>query len=407
MIGGGRELPNAIGGFWKMSSPEEVKKIKTIEDLTPDPDNANLGTEYGNVVLEDSLRQYGAGRSILVDRDGEVIAGNKTLQVAAEIDLPVRVVQTNGRELVVVQRTDLDLTEGGKARELAYADNRVGEINLNWNLDQVMADLDTGVDLSGLFSTDDLDEMLAALDIGELPDDVEPQIDRAAELQEVWQTAVGQVWELGDLHRLAVGDCTDKAVVEAVMRGERADAVVTDPPYGKNASGMTMGSAQSSLPKEDRLSYGRVWDNERPEILWVLAFAERVCIWGGNYFADVLPPTNDWLCWHKKNDGLSFSEFELAWTNYGRQCRHISHHWGAERKEHITQKPLKVIEWAITQCPGEGRIVLDPFVGSGTTIVACERLGRKARAIEIDPGYAAVAIQRWADLTKKEPRLLE
>jgi len=128
-----------------------MKEIETIEDLTPDSKNANKGTERGLGMLEDSLRKYGAGRSILVDNKGVVLAGNKTLEVAADLGLPVRVVKTNGSELVVVQREDLDLDDGDKARQLAYADNRSSQVGLDWDLERILADVNEGVDLSGLW----------------------------------------------------------------------------------------------------------------------------------------------------------------------------------------------------------------------------------------------------------------
>lgn len=136
-----------------------TKKIQQLEDLQPDRRNANRGTPRGRGVVEGSLRKYGAGRSILVDRDGEVIAGNKTLDAAAEIGLPVRVVQTDGRELVVVQRTDLDLDQDTAARELAIADNRASELGLEWD-EGVLAELAQEVDLSQLFTDDELDALL-------------------------------------------------------------------------------------------------------------------------------------------------------------------------------------------------------------------------------------------------------
>jgi len=110
--------------------------------ITPDRQNANLGTQRGRGLLEKSLRQLGAGRSILVDAHGNVIAGNKTLEGAAEIDLPVRIVETDGHELVVVKRTDLDLySETDKrGRQLAYADNKIAELDLAWKPEQIEAD---------------------------------------------------------------------------------------------------------------------------------------------------------------------------------------------------------------------------------------------------------------------------
>lgn len=112
--------------------------------LTPDRENANEGTQRGRGLLEKSLRQLGAGRSILTDKDGNVIAGNKTLEAATDIDLPVRIIETDGNELVVVKRTDLDLySETDKrARQLAYADNKIAEINLAWKPEQIQADFE-------------------------------------------------------------------------------------------------------------------------------------------------------------------------------------------------------------------------------------------------------------------------
>lgn len=123
------------------------KPIRTVSDLTPDPRNANKGTEKGARFLEESLRQYGAGRSILADRNGVVIAGNKTLEQAAAIGLPIRTVHTKGEELVVVVREDLDLIKdpNRRARALAYYDNRVGQLDLEWDIDQLLRDLDDGV----------------------------------------------------------------------------------------------------------------------------------------------------------------------------------------------------------------------------------------------------------------------
>src|ERR1041384_588040 len=103
---------------------EVPRKLTDLSSLTPDTHNANQGTQRGRGLLEKSLRQYGAGRSILADKNGVIIAGNKTLETAADLGLPVKVVETDGTELVVVQRTDLDLTRDKAARELAYADNR-------------------------------------------------------------------------------------------------------------------------------------------------------------------------------------------------------------------------------------------------------------------------------------------
>lgn len=133
-----------------------------IDELLFDPRNANRGTERGRALLDRSLRQYGAGRSILLDKHNRIIAGNKTTEVAADIGLEkVLIVETDGTELVAVKRTDLDLDDK-PARELAYADNRVTEIDLDWSAAQLVQDAAQGIDLDQFFRPDELDALLRA-----------------------------------------------------------------------------------------------------------------------------------------------------------------------------------------------------------------------------------------------------
>ncbi len=139
--------------------------------IKPDPKNANKGTQRGRGLLEKSLRQYGAGRSVLADKHGTLIAGNKTADVAAELGLPHRIIQTDGHELIVVQRTDLDLSTDTAAVELGIADNRVGEVSLDWDV-EMLAELSADVDLSQFWNDDELSAMLggAATDMtGDIP----------------------------------------------------------------------------------------------------------------------------------------------------------------------------------------------------------------------------------------------
>lgn len=153
-------------------------KIETVRDLTPDPRNANRGTERGSGMLETSLREYGAGRSLLVDKHGVVIAGNKTLEAASSIGFErVRVVETDGSELVVVQRTDLDLAEDARAKALAVADNRVAQVGLEWEPDVLSELVDGGVDLSKMFTDD---ELLKLIDDEEKA--AKPQLDQALQV---------------------------------------------------------------------------------------------------------------------------------------------------------------------------------------------------------------------------------
>ena len=137
--------------------------VKT-KDLTLDEHNANRGTDRGRGMLDKSLRENRAGRSILVDRNGRVIAGNKTLQSAAGVGIEeVIVVPTDGTQLVAVQRTDLDLETDPAARALAYADNRVAELDLAWDVEQLMRDVEAGVPLDGYFYDDEISRLIEGL----------------------------------------------------------------------------------------------------------------------------------------------------------------------------------------------------------------------------------------------------
>ena len=135
-----------------------MSEIKTLADLQPDDRNANAGTERGQYMVAHSLEQYGAGRSVLVDKNGRIIAGNKTVSAAVEKDFPIQVVQSDGRALVVVQRTDLDL-DSPEGRAMAIADNRSSEVGLSWDAG-VLASLAEDVDLSSLFFADELSAIL-------------------------------------------------------------------------------------------------------------------------------------------------------------------------------------------------------------------------------------------------------
>ena len=188
---------------------------------------------------------------------------------------------------------------------------------------------------------------------------------------------------------LHLGDCRD---IIPTLR--QVDAVITDPPYGISANKQTLGKGKKAFDR------GGDWDDEAPDVRWVPWHARWYCVWGGNYFADQLPITNDILVWHKLNDGRSFSECELAWTNSGRQSRIKSHHWSGEEKEHPTQKPLPVMAWCVGIFP-EAQSILDPYMGSGTTGLAAILAGRSFIGIEREPKYFDIACRRIEDAQRQ------
>lgn len=385
-----------------------TKRVDTLADLTPDARNANRGTERGRQMLESSLRKYGAGRSVLADKHGALIAGNKTVEVAADLGIPIRTIETDGRELVVVQRTDLDLAEGGAARELAYADNRVGQVSLEWELAQIGADVEAGVDLSALWSEDELAALLAGAS-GPAegltdPDAVPPVPDEPI-------TRPGDLWTLGR-HRLLCGDCTDPLTVDRLIGGARVAMVYTDPPYGVD---VVQGGHIGGTNLAQVGTYAPVVGDDSTE---TAIDAYRLCaalgipaliFWGGNHYASALPDSRCWLVWDKR-EGMSsnaFADCELAWTNLDRPARLFAHRWvgmlrASERDQkrvHPTQKPVALAEWAFSEFGDSGDSVLDLFGGSGSTLIAAEQTGRAAYLCEISPAYCDVIVARWEQFT--------
>lgn len=222
-------------------------------------------------------------------------------------------------------------------------------------------------------------------------------------------------------HKLICGDCTDRAVVERVMGGEKAGAVVTDPPYG-----MDLDADYSALTSERSMGKSKthaavIGDNKPFDASTVVGCDCKEQFWfGADYYAKSLGDTERagaWLVWDKRltesADLMYGSCFELIWSKQKHKRDILRHKWagfftdGKERSYlHPTEKPTELIEDLIGLC-GDAVIIYDPFSGSGTTLIAGERLGRKCRAIEISPAYVAVSIQRWVDATGGVPELVD
>jgi DNA modification methylase len=257
----------------------------------------------------------------------------------------------------------------------------------------------------------------------EPPEDVGPQVDRAAELQEIWGTQLGQIWELGE-HRLAVGDCTDRGVVEAVMGGKQAQLAWIDPPYGVNYEGgakqrnpienddsIDVASAGLKMVHNILQSGGVIYCASPPKRLFEFW---QVFLLAGFHYSML-------LIWVKNNFAGGWGDYRgiyeailYGWKSGG------THKWYGGRDkstvlhydkpiisvEHPTMKPTPLVSECVENSSKGDDIVVDFFLGSGTTMIAAEKLGRRCFGIEIDPGYCAVAIQRWHGMTGLEPQLV-
>lgn len=182
------------------------------------------------------------------------------------------------------------------------------------------------------------------------------------------------------------------------------DLLLTDPPYGIGEDG----GLKARYRKGDGRTRGVIkhikynWDNERPSketFSLITSVCSQWIIWGGNYFADLFPPSMGWLYWDKKIGG-DFSDGELAYTNRNAALRAFTVHAfsglaGGKNRVHPTQKPLALMRWCLSLVP-DAETVLDPFMGSGTTLLAAKLEGRQAVGIEINEKYCAAAVNRLA-----------
>jgi DNA modification methylase len=398
------------------------RAVRSLQDLTPDAANANRGTARGRAALQRSLREFGAGRAILVDREGRVVAGNKTFQEAATLGMPVRVVATTGGELVVVQRTDLAL-DTPKGRQLALADNRVAELDLDWDPDilkQLVAD---GIALDDLWTAAELDALLGEgvhTGLTEVDVAVSPP---ATTLQR------GALFALGR-HRLLCGDATDGTDVARLLDGAVPRMMTTDPPYGvsyapgwRHAHAPTQRTAVGAVLNDDRVDWRVAYEHFPGDVvyLWhagVHAAAVAVSLQDAGF--DIRAQ----IVWAKQHFAMSRGDYhwqhEPCWYAVRRGARS---HWRGDRTQstlwsvpnlnpmgghrggedavtgHGTQKPVRLFERPILNHCDPDEAVFDPFVGSGTTIIAAEKTGRRCFAMELAPPYVQATIDRWQAYT--------
>ncbi len=391
--------------------------MQSINELRSDHKNARRRTDRSSQLIKESLERYGAARSIVIDEENRILAGNGTIEGAKAAGIRnVRIIETDGQEVIAVRRTGL--SEEQKVG-LALADNRTADLS-EWD-QEMLHRLSEEHDIAPWFEQDDLDELLSVTELDPKegntdPDDC-PEADPGAVI-----TKPGDLWILGD-HRLLCGDSTNPQHLERLMKGQQADLWITDPPYNVDYQGGTGLKIQN-----DNMS-----NDDFRQFL-------RDCYSSAN---SALKPGAAFYIWHADSEGYNFrgAAFDIGWQVrqcliwvksslvMGRQDYHWKHEpclygwkegaahiWNTDRKqttvlefdkpsrngEHPTMKPVDLFQYQIDNSTKQNAIVLDSFGGSGTTAIACERIHRKARLMELDPVYCDVIVKRWSDFTGRE-----
>ncbi len=383
--------------------------------LLPYARNARTHSDAQIAQIAASIAEFGFTNPSLAGSDGVIVAGHGRLAAAQKLGLEV------------VPVVVLDHLSPTQRRALVIADNRIAE-NAGWDEAMLcvelaaLADDDFDVALTG-FDADALAELMAG---EELDADGQTDDDAVPEVPETPISRSGDIWLLG-AHRLLCGDATAAASYERLLAGEPADMVFTDPPYNVNYAN----SAKDKMRGKDRaILNDNLGDGFYDFLLAALTPTVAHCR-GGIYVAmssselDVLQAAfrtaggkwSTFIIWAKNT-------FTLGRADYQRQYEPILYgwpegaqrHWCGDRDQgdvwnikkpqkndlHPTMKPVELVERAIRNSSRPGNVVLDPFGGSGTTLIAAEKSGRQARLIELDPKYVDVIVRRWQDWSGHE-----
>lgn len=387
-----------------------------LSDLVQLKKNPNKGSERGNALLETSFEKGGAGRSILIANNGEILAGNHATEVYGQLfdEQDVLVVETDGKQLVAVKRTDIPDSDDERAKALIIGDNRTSDFH-EYDTEVIKELLESDKDLlNSFFFENELDELLSSLTPDTLTEteESEPSINRADELQQKWVVQRGDLYQVGK-HRIMCGDSTDKNDVARLMDGIEPDFGIHDPPYGISVVNKSIGGSKpfgkSKINKHIKVNNydSIIGDNEPFDPSHLLSICRNSIIWGANYFSDKLPPKKGWIVWDKKgkewND--NFSDCELAWTSLPIVTKIYRYLWMGiiqegerETRLHPTQKPSGLFIELMNDLFTPECSVIDCYLGSGTTIVACEQTNRIGYGMELHPPYVAVCLERLSNL---------
>lgn len=384
-----------------------------IDKLNPAEYNPRLDLQPGDKEYEDikrSIVEFGLVEPLVINKGYVVVGGHQRLKVLRELNFTT----------IPCITVDLDKQ---KEKMLNIALNKIAGDWDRAKLKDILEELDTGefdVSLTG-FDEQEIEDLMTEFHVKPEEDDFD--VDKAVEAVGEPICKRGDIWQLGK-HFLMCGDATVEEDVEKLMDGEKVNLLLTDPPYGNlkitNKNGEVGGL--SITKRKEYWKYGKVAKNKqyhkyanegnfcfKPIWEYIKNWDCKKVIWGGNYFADILPITTSWICWDKRAGGTSwFSDFELAWTNLGMPARLISIMWQgmiregeSDKRVHPTQKPIE-LSCKIINMTDKCNNILDLFGGSGSTLIACEQLNRKCYMMEISELYCDVIIKRWENYTNKK-----
>ena len=367
------------------------KKIAEIKPYEKNPRKNDNAVD----AVANSIREFGFKSPVVIDKDNVIVCGHTRYKAAKKL----------GLDKVPCVIAD-DLTDE-QIKAYRLADNKVSEL-AEWDIDLL------GEELDGIFDIDMSDfgfDLSDKEDTEIIEDEVPEEVEQVAKM--------GDIWQLGR-HRLMCGDSTDKATVEMLMDGKKADMVMTDPPYGIDVVGDN-GEVGANFGVAKKGNYSKViaddtTDTAKASYEILKELCDKLIIWGGNYFLDFLPSSDGWLIWDKRVDsGIrnTFADGEMAYCSFHTPVRIYHQLWNGmiregekEKRVHPTQKPIRMLCDILKDFSKDNDNIFDGFGGSGSTLMACEQLNRNCFMMELDPHYVDVIIARWEKFTGQKAVLL-
>ena len=389
-------------------------ETRKVADLIPYVNNARTHSDEQVTQLASSIKEFGFINPVIIDDHNGLIAGHGRLMAAKKLGL---------EEVPVL--VESHLTEAQK-KAYILADNKLA-LNAGWDADLLKVELSELKDLG----FDNLDTIGFSDD--EIKDILNTELEAvedegAGEIPEEPKTQRGDIWTLGE-HRLMCGDSTSENDVKTLMQDEKADLLLTDPPYGVNivkAHNVGGGGLTHFKEKKGIVDGGKIvkcteyrpivnddtTETAKKNYLLIKDYSKNQIIFGGNYFTDFLPPSPCWLVWDKQNTG-NFADCELAWASFKTAvriyrflwnglCRAGSREVEGIKRVHPTQKPVGMLADILKDYSKENEIILDCFGGSGSTLIACEQLKRRCRMMELDEHYCDIICQRYINFKKSD-----
>ena len=360
--------------------------MRKVSELTPYGLNAKKHDDKQVDNVANSIKRFGWQQPIVIDEQGVVVIGHCRLMAAKKLKL---------KEVPVTVASGLTEDE---IKELRIADNKTNESP--WDLGLLAEDIE-GLDFEGF----DLDFGIDGEVVGIISDDV-VEDDFEVTPPEEPKAKIGDIYQLGN-HRLMCGSATSADDIESLVGTANIDLVYTDPPYGMSA--VSKSGVLSARYKTDIMNDG---DNSAAMDSYRLASVRfqnaKHVWWGANYYTECLPSAECWIVWDKNNGTSDQTDCELAWTNFRSVVRQFTMASEKKNRVHPTQKPCKLFGEIVGKFDKEGLFgnVLDLFGGSGSTLIACEQMGKKCFVMELDPHYIDVIIARWENYTGKKAVLL-